>query len=259
MAIFKKYNTSLSRFVLFLTFIGLISCNTSKLYNDRIEGKKISVSSQYPDSDSIENFIAPYRNHIDKEMATVLAYAPVTMDKSQGKWQTTIGNLLANATFEKADSLFYMREKKHLDISLLNHGGIRSIIAKGNVTIGTAYEIMPFENSLIIAQMKGSAIQEMAEYIIREKRAHPIDGMEIIIDSKDNIKQIKVQDKPLELDATYYVATSDYLFNGGDSMFFFQKSIAHYDMDYKLRNLFIDYFKKVDTLPVITTQRIIVQ
>ena len=160
---------------------------------------------------------------------------------------------------KKADSLFYIREKKHIDISLLNHGGIRSIIAKGDVTIRTAYEIMPFENSLIITEMKGSAIQEMAEYIIREKRPHPIDGMEIIIDGKDNIKQIKVQDKPLELDATYYVATSDYLFNGGDSMFFFQKSTAHYDMDYKLRNLFIDYFKKVDTLPVITTQRIIVQ
>lgn len=259
MAIFKKYNTYPARFVLFLTFTALLSCGSHKLHNDRIEGKKIGITSQYTNNPEIENFIAPYRTHIDKDLDSVLSYCPETMDKSKGKWQTTIGNLMAVTTFNAADKLFYMREKKHIDICLLNHGGIRSIIPKGDVTARTAYNVMPFENALLIAQLKGDQIQEMAEYIIKEGKPHPLDGITITIDNSNTIKSILVQGKPLDLEKMYYVATSDYLFNGGDSMFFFKKAIASYDMDYKLRNILIDYFKATDTLSVITTERIITQ
>lgn len=257
--ILKKYNTLPKRFVLFLTFATLVSCSVTGLYNDRVEGKKISITSEYNDSPEIENFVAPYRSHINKDLDSVLAYNSETMDKGQGKWQTTIGNLLADVTFEKADKLFFQREKKHLDVCLLNHGGIRSIISQGSVTTRTAYEIMPFENALIITELKGDAIKELADYMIAGKKPHPLSGMEIIINSKNNIKQVNIQGKPLDLKKNYYVATSDYLYNGGDNMTFFQEATSTYDMDYKLRNLLIDYFKEVDTLPVITTQRIIVQ
>ena len=40
-------------------------------------------------------------------------------------------------------------------------------------------------------------------------------------------------------------------------MSFFKKSSIKYDLDYKLRNVFIDYFKKTDTLPNITTKHVI--
>ncbi|KGO81551.1 5'-nucleotidase [Flavobacterium beibuense F44-8] len=259
MAFHKKYNTPAGWFVLFLTFSSLLSCSSNKLYNSKIEGKKISITSDYKDDSKIEAFIAPYRNHINKDLDSVLAYCPETLDKSQGKWQTTIGNLLADVTFEKADKLLQQRENKHLDVCLLNHGGIRAIIPKGDVTTRTAYEIMPFENSLIVAALKGTEIKEIAQYLIAGKKPHPLSGMQVYIDSNNNIKNITVKGKPVVDSQTYYVATSDYLYNGGDNMNFFKKSTATYDMDYKLRNLLIDYFKETDTLPVITTQRIITE
>ncbi len=259
MTFLKKYNTTLCRFVLFLTFIILLSCGSKRLYNSRIEGKKISVTSEYKDNPKIEAFIAPYRNHINKDLDSILAYSPVTLDKNEGKWQTAIGNLLADVTFEKADKLFHQREKKHVDICLLNHGGIRSVIPQGDVTTRTAYKVMPFENSLVIAALKGTQVKEIAQYIIDGKKPHPVSGMEIIIDQNNTIKHITVQGKPVEDSETYYAATSDYLFYGGDNMVFFSKATASYNMDYKLRNLFIDYFKEIDTLPVITSQRIITE
>ena len=42
-------------------------------------------------------------------------------------------------------------------------------------------------------------------------------------------------------------------------MTFFKESELKFDMDYKLRNMLIDYFKKVDTLPVITDEKIILE
>lgn len=259
MLLLKKYNTTLNRFVLFLTFFLLLSCGTNKLYNSRIEGKKISITSEYKDDAQIEAFIAPYRNHINKDLDSVLAYCPQTLDKSQGKWQTTIGNLMADVTFKKADKLLQLRKKKHLDICLLNHGGIRAVIPQGNITTRTAYEIMPFENSLIVAGLKGEQVKEIANYIIEGKKPHPLSGMQIVIDTNNNIKEITVSGEPINENKTYYVATSDYLFNGGDNMDFFKKAVTSYDMDYKLRNLLIDYFKEADTIPVITSQRIITE
>ena len=119
---------------------------------------------------------------------------------------------------------------------------------------------MPFENNLFVVELKGVQIEEMVSYIIKEKKPHPLSGMQIVLnkDGKSS-KSITVQGKSLELNKTYYVATNDYLYNGGDSMYFFKKGSAIYDLDYKLRNVWIDYFKEVDTIPTPKNQRIIVE
>ncbi|HJY12653.1 MAG TPA: hypothetical protein VJ304_07680, partial [Flavobacterium sp.] len=58
---------------------------------------------------------------------------------------------------------------------------------------------------------------------------------------------------------TYYVVTNDYLANGGDNMNFFLKATDKFDLNYKIRNVLIDYFKEVDTIPVKTDVRITVE
>ena len=52
----------------------------------------------------------------------------------------------------------------------------------------------------------------------------------------------------MENNKIYYVATSDYLAYGNDKMLFFKKGIQKYDLDYKLRNIIIDYFKENKTI-----------
>jgi len=259
MILSKKYNTSISRFVLFLTMAGVTACGPEKFRNTAIEGKKIPVTADYAATQDIDAFVKPYREHIDKDLDSVLAYCPETLDKSKsiGGWQTTIGNLMADVTFEKSDKIFMAREHRHIDVCLLNHGGIRSIIAKGNVTARTAFEIMPFENAVIVVALKGEQLVEIANYLSKEKKPHPLVGMEIHMDKNGVVTALTVQGKAVEAGKIYNVATSDYLANGGDSMDFFKKGVMTYDLDYKLRNLFIDYFKEVDTLPVIRTERII--
>jgi len=260
MILSKKYNTSLLRFVLFLTIAGgFTACGPEKLRNTAIEGKKIPVTADYAATQSIDSFIKPYREHIDRDLDSILAYSPETLDKSKtiGGWQNTIGNLMADVTFEKTDKVFMAREHRHIDVCLLNHGGIRAIIAKGNVTARTAFEIMPFENSVIVVALKGEQMVEIANYIAKEKKPHPLAGMEIHFSKEGTVIALTIQGKPVEAGKIYNVATSDYLANGGDNMAFFKKGVKSYDLDYKLRNLFLDYFKEIDTIPVIRTERII--
>jgi 2',3'-cyclic-nucleotide 2'-phosphodiesterase (5'-nucleotidase family) len=139
---------------------------------------------------------------------------------------------------------------------LLNHGGIRSIIPKGNVTARTAYEVMPFENSAVVIGLKAEQIEELIRYIIFEKKPHPLAGLTFTIDKNNSPNSILIQGKPIDTNAIYYVVTSDYLSNGGDSMLFFRKGTDYYDLDYKLRNILIDYCKEVDTLRINKDTRI---
>lgn len=243
----KNYNVVLKHFVLLLTFAAFISCAEKKYAVTKIEGKEIGITDKNSEVAEIENFIKPYRDKIDADLNKVLANAPETLDKS-GEWQTPMGNFLADITFEKSNKVFQMREKKSIDICLLNHGGIRSIIPKGNVTARTAYEVMPFENSAIVIGLKADQILEMISYIISEKKPHPLKGLTFTIDKNNQPQHILVNRKGLDDNTIYYVVTSDYLSNGGDNMLFFKKGVAQFDLNYKLRNIIIDYFTENKTI-----------
>lgn len=251
----KKYNALLLYFVLILTIFSYSSCAEKKVHLATIKGKQIPITETLAQNNSIEQFIAPYRNHIDEDLNTILAYAPENIDK-KGVWQTKIGNLQSTITLSAADKIFYMREQKHVDLCLLNNGGIRAIINKGNITTRTAFELMPFENNLVVAALKGEQISEMIDYLIKEKKPHPLAGITFTIDKNDTAQNILIQNKPLNYQQIYHVATNDYLFNGGDRMNFFGKAVKMYDLNYKLRNVWIDYFKEVDTIPVVNDIRI---
>ncbi len=257
----KNNSVSIKQFGLILTFLFLISCNSKRYYVTKIEGKKIGVENNTTDTSKVaqkvENYIKPYRDNIDTDLNKILSYSTETLEKSKGKWQTNIGNFLADVTLQKSNFVFNKRENKTIDICLLNHGGIRSIIPKGEVSSRTAFEVMPFENTAIIIGLKSEQIFEIVNYLISEKKPHPIKGLTFVIDKNGIAKNILVNKKPLEDNKIYYVVTSDYLSNGGDNMTFFSKGVEKHDIDYKLRNILIDYFKEVDTITFDNTDRII--
>lgn len=252
----KKYTVQIKLFVLLLTFISLIGCKSTPYQVYKIETSKSEITSSLTQDEKIEEYIKPYKEHVDSDLSAVLAFCPENLEKNKGKWQTNIGSYLADVTLDASSKLFEKREGHKVDICLLNHGGIRSIIPKGPITARNAYEVMPFENSAFVLKLKGTTIVKLAQYIIDEKKPHPLSGISFTIDENKNPIHIMVQDKPLQLETIYYVVTSDYLSNGGDNMNFFKEKSAIFDLDYKLRNILIDDFKKSDTLKISSKQRI---
>ena len=236
----------------------LVSCKEkTSLAVSHIKAKQIAVAADIEEDPKITAFIQPYKKHIDKEMNSVLSFTPKTLSKNDGQLNTAIGNMEADAVLEMATPIFQEREQKSIDAVLLNHGGIRSIISKGNITTKTAFNIMPFENELVIVGIKGKHLHAMFDYLAQNKTAHPLAGMQLILDKNGSIKSKKIQGKNLEDDRLYYIATNDYLMEGGDRMDFFKKKETATYIDYKLRNLFLDYFKKHDTINPLRDQRFI--
>lgn len=223
----------------------------------KIEGSQIEINDTLKSNTELEDFIKPYRNHIEKDLDSVLAYSKDTFSKTDGDLNTAIGNFFADAVYNESNPIFNSRTGKNIDMVLLNHGGIRAIISKGNITTRTAYELMPFENSIVVVALKGTQINSLIKYLIRAKRAHPISKLKLVLDKDYNVSEALINGKKIDSAKTYYVATNDYLYNGGDRMTFFKPNDSLYVLNYKLRNALIDTFKKIDTINPVIDDRFI--
>ncbi len=238
----------IKHFVIFLLFIELVSCGNTPEYLTKLAGKQIAIDSNYTLVDSIQNFITPYHDRVEQILDSTLAYAPYVISKTDGTLNTTAGNLMADIVLSETDPIFKKRTGQNIDFVLLNHGGIRSVISKGKVTARTAYEVMPFENAVVVVELSGESVLKIVDYLIASKRAHPVAGIQIILNKDRTVISISIGGKPLDVDRSYNVATSDYLVTGGDNMTFFNEALSKTETDYKIRNAMIDYFSKVDTL-----------
>ena len=234
----------------------ILSCNNSRILVNT-DGKNISINREIEPVNQVEDIINPYKLNLDKTINKVLSFSVDNYSKNDGDYNTAIGNLMADAVLELTNPVFKNKTEKNIDMVLLNHGGIRSILPKGKVTTKTAYKLMPFENSVVVTALKGSVVFEMINYLKISNKAHPISGLELVINADDSYKKIQIGGKAVDSEKLYYIATSDYLYKGGDQMEFFKKSDTLYKLNYKIRNVLLDYFSIHDTLNPEADQRFI--
>ena len=249
-------NLNIKHFVITITFI-LFSCTEHSKRPYKIEASLISVSDKLPSNDSITAFVAPFRNRINRVLDSTLAFVKKDLVKDDGDRNTSAGNFLADVVLEQANPIFNSRTNKEIDFVVLNHGGIRSIVSKGDVNTRTAYQIMPFENNIVVVEMNGSSVKDLLSFLAKSGRPHPVANTKLVLDNRNNYLKIEINGSPFNENKTYYVATNDYLVQGGDDMGFFKNRTSITNLDYLVRNAIIDYFKKVDTITATVDNRFI--
>jgi len=242
--------------ILLLPLLALWSCKDEGFKPDRIKGEQIPVHQNIEESKTITDFIAPYKKSVDIQMDSVLAHTPQSLSKKDSQFNTAIGNMMADAVLEMTNPIFQSRTGYPFNAVLLNYGGIRSTLNEGDITTRTAYEIMPFENEVIVVELSGATMKKLFEYLAHGT-AHPIAGMSLVLNNDGTIKEQLVQGETIVDNNTYFIATSDYLQNGGDNMTFLTNPISKLPLDYKIRNVLIDYFKKHDTIVPVRDERFI--
>lgn len=217
--------------------------------------ERLEITDSISGDKAIENFIEPYHNHLNNTLDEPLSYTPVTLNKSDGTYNTAIGNLMTDVVTDRLNKLLPEYGIDAIDVVLLNHGGIRSVISKGDISTRNAYEVMPFENELVLLELQGKAIKDMVAYLVRSSSPHPFKGLHIERNEDGSSFSYTIQGKTPQDEEWYTVATIDYLANKGDYMDFFANSRNRIDTGYKLRNALIDYLKITDTLQPYTDDR----
>ena len=240
----------MKRFILLIfTTLLVFSCKNEPQHLVKVEGKLLPITEEIQGVQEIEDFIKPYKEKVESEMNTVLSFTSKDLVRTDGELESSLGNLMADLCYQRANPVFNARTNKNIDFAMFNYGGIRAGITKGEIKTQNAFQLMPFENNLVVVELTGEKMLDLANYLLNAKKAHPISEHVKAIIENDKI-DFKINNKSIDNNKTYFVLTSDYLQNGGDSMIFFKNPVELHKLDYKVRNAIIDYFKEIDTVKV---------
>jgi len=154
----------------------------------------------------------------------------------------TLGNLIADIVRRRAS----LELGTWVDMSVVNNGGLRRPITKGNVTVRDIYELMPFENTLVILTMSGKQVQKLADEIV-ETGGEPVSGLRLRKEGK-KAEDVLVGTRTLSSDSTYLVATNNYLVDGGGNMPTLWNTIKVNDTGLSIRQVIIDYLEDKRTI-----------
>jgi len=230
-----KKNLPFSLLVLFTVIAGL-SCNTS-YQSQSLQYKTYGIKNTEQKDSSLLTLIKPYGDNVDKSMNVIVGYSEKTLEKKQP--EGTLGNFLV-------DALFIMAAEKYntkVDIAFLNFGGIRlTQLPAGNVTNGKIFELMPFDNLLILQKLKGEVLLRFLD-LTAARGGWPVAGITMQIKDKKAV-HVMIGDKILDPNATYTTVNSDFVANGGDNAEML-KPIPQISNGYLMRDAIFDYIKKL--------------
>ncbi|WP_143884647.1 5'-nucleotidase C-terminal domain-containing protein [Chryseobacterium binzhouense] len=224
-----------------IALVSLTACKTASWQVADVKTRKnISINNEINSDEKFARFIEPYTDKLNKEMNQKISHTNVDLTKEGDN--SNLGNLLADYTFDGANAWANKSIGKNVDAALINIGGIRTTIGKGDILLKNVFEVMPFENEVIIMKMKGSDLQGLFDYYAKNQKNNPVSHLYIETNNGVFSKGL-INGKDVDQSKIYYIATSDYLALGGDNMKFFSAG-EMIPTGIKLRDLFIEYFKK---------------
>ena len=243
--------------ILFFFSFLLIACKNNSHEVLKINAKQLNISNDIKQDSSIIQLFTPYKKKMTKEITKSLSFSPKILERTDGNLQSTLGNLVADLSYEKANELFKNKTGKTVDFSMSNYGGIRAAIMKGDVTVSNAFELMPFDNTIVVVELNYDKIKALFNYFVAKKRAHPL-SKNIQLTIKNDSYNVLINGKAIKKDRTYFVATSNYLQKGGDGMIFFSEPESLFDSNFLIRDAIVDYFESKDTLSANLDNRVII-
>jgi 2',3'-cyclic-nucleotide 2'-phosphodiesterase (5'-nucleotidase family) len=184
--------------------------------------------------------LAPVKANLEREMNVQIGYAPERLWVAEP--ECPMLNWASDALLEAAKTAYPGK----VDIAIVNMGGMRCEWQAGPITRGSVFELMPFDNRLVVLTLKGSDVLALCESFARYG-GQGVAGMRVtIVDAQ--VANVTVGGKPLNLKASYTVATSDYLSGGADHMDALTQYTDYWKSDLLIRDLYLQAVQQQDTV-----------
>jgi len=220
--------------------VAFFFCACSPSYTLQSYDEKVVEIKAIEDS-AVLAIIAPYQNAIEAEMNEVLSFTKTELNKKGA--ESTLGNFVTDLCLNYTNA----------HMCVMNNGGFRTTINKGEITRGKLYELMPFENELVVLELNKDDYLGLLNYISK-RGGEPFSGINIRMDKAGKILS---NSWPVNFEngEKVRVLTSDYLADGGDKMSFFQNK-EQKKVGIKIRDAIIDYCSNTDTIAISLDGRI---
>lgn len=190
--------------------------------------------------------IAKYKPEVDKYTEPI-GFCPNGL--LRGYPVAPMSSWAVDAFFEYAQNWIDTTSRKdisknvRIDFALMNFGGIRTEMPKGNVSKYDILSIFPFDNFLVIEEMDGDKVRMLMEFFAKT-RGQVLSNVSLHIDG-DSVKECLIGGKPIDDNRKYVVATIDFLYQGGDNLYPLKYSNWMVETHKKLMDIFIEYIQNL--------------
>ena len=237
----------------------IVSCgqNTEwKLNNVNASYLKVdSINALAQDAEMLTE-IKPYQQHLDSSMNIVIAHSEKEYFKK--KPNGSLNNIVCDMVFDVIVKR-YSESLYKPDLCLLNYGGLRRPLPKGDIMISDIYQLMPFQNESVICRLSGTQMNKMFAYLLKTN-GQPIANMRVEY-TQGVFVDAYINGEKFDSTKTYNVLTSDYTAKGGDRMNFFLAADTMILCGSLLRDDLFTYIKNLDhqNLKANEEERIIIE
>ena len=240
--------------------IGLVVISDGVMEATAIPTADITVK---PDG-TVADRAAAIQKAVDDEYGVVFAKTEVELNGVKAEvrtGETNLGNLITDALVWGA-----AEAGTKVDAAVTNGGGIRASISKGNITKKDINTVLPFGNTLSIVKVTGAELLEALEastYCTPETiGGFPhVSGIVFTVDTgkvydqgeqypgstyygPKSIQRVSIQSvggKAFDPNATYTIATNDFMAAGGDTYYAFKTASVNYDLGVPMDEVVMEY------------------
>ena len=228
--------------ILLLIFVLLSGCHSMSVTKVEFTNIRLDSTLSIAPDPKMESVILPYRTKLMGDMGEVLCISKEPL--FGGRPESLLTNFCADLILQEADSICLKRYPDiRMSVSMVNRGGLRVPIPKGEVKVQNMFELMPFENEIVFLKMSGSEMRRFIDHMA-SRGGEGVAGMRFGI-KEDKGLNPEIQGKPLDDSKSYWLVTSDYIANGGDGSEILSSVKERIATGVKFRDMFIDHLRKM--------------
>lgn len=229
---------TLARYIASLLLVlSITSCQRPWQASPDLDQTDVAVDKTIAADPAAEALIAPYREEVTTKMSEVVGTAPVALGK--GEYESPLGNFVVDLQLAQSEPLY----GKPIDLSLTTEGGLRVPLPQGDITTGHIFELMPFENEMVVLTLSGEAVKQLFDNAAERKIVYL--GNTTYTVSGGKAQDIKINGQPFNPNKTYTLVTSDYLAGGGDNMVMLKNPVKYERLGLLLRDIIHQHIKQL--------------
>lgn len=209
----------------------------------KVERTRILIDKSWdaqPDAEAAK-FIAPYKNKVDSIMGPVVG--SIAHDMTRHRPESELSNLLCDILVWGGKAF-----NEQPVFAVYNMGGIRSNLAKGNVTVGDVNDMAPFENKICFLTLTGDKVTELFQQIAHRGGEGVSHAVRMVITRDGHLKSATLNGEPIYPNKEYRIATLDYLAEGNDQLVAFKSGtnvVSPKAKENNVRYIIMDYFREM--------------
>ena len=190
----------------------LIPVNLKKKVKKGGKTERVLIEEEIKEDPDMLALLTPFYEQGQSKLAKVIGSTPdvfVGERKTVRSQETNLGNLIART----------QRLKVGADVAIMNSGGIRTSIAKGDITYKDVLKVQPFSNSICLVTLTGKELKKYCE-IAANKTAGSgafaqFDNANVVMQGK-SLESLSVGGTPVDDTKKYRLAINSFIAAGGD-------------------------------------------